>query len=75
MSLEGRRIVRQGSAGGLVSDATQLIRKAKMTIRLQQLVERLGGELKGDAQIAVQGIAPLDAAGSSHITLDRKSVV
>lgn len=39
-----------------------------MTIRLQQLVERLGGELKGDAQIAVQGIAPLDAAGSSHIT-------
>jgi UDP-3-O-[3-hydroxymyristoyl] glucosamine N-acyltransferase len=32
--------------------------KAKMSIRLEQLVERLGGQLKGDANIAVQGIAP-----------------
>ncbi|MBO9535686.1 UDP-3-O-(3-hydroxymyristoyl)glucosamine N-acyltransferase [Herbaspirillum sp.] len=39
-----------------------------MSIRLEQLVERLGGQLKGDADIEVQGIAPLDVAGSSHIT-------
>jgi len=37
-----------------------------MSIRLQQLVERLGGQLKGDATIAVDGIAPLDAAGASQ---------
>ncbi|WDZ98185.1 UDP-3-O-(3-hydroxymyristoyl)glucosamine N-acyltransferase [Herbaspirillum sp. WKF16] len=39
-----------------------------MSIRLAQLVERLGGQLKGDADLAVHGIAPLDAAGSTHIT-------
>ncbi|MBB5393103.1 MULTISPECIES: UDP-3-O-(3-hydroxymyristoyl)glucosamine N-acyltransferase [unclassified Herbaspirillum] len=39
-----------------------------MSIRLEQLVERLGGQLKGDADVEVLGIAPLDAAGSSHIT-------
>lgn len=39
-----------------------------MSIRLEQLVERLGGQLKGDAQISVSGIAPLDAASASHIT-------
>jgi len=39
-----------------------------MGIRLEQLVERLGGQLKGDAQIDVSGIAPLDVATSSHIT-------
>ncbi|MFL9925124.1 UDP-3-O-(3-hydroxymyristoyl)glucosamine N-acyltransferase [Herbaspirillum lusitanum] len=39
-----------------------------MSIRLAQLVERLGGQLKGDAQTQVQGIAPLDAATAAHIT-------
>ncbi|MBP0597116.1 UDP-3-O-(3-hydroxymyristoyl)glucosamine N-acyltransferase [Herbaspirillum sp. LeCh32-8] len=39
-----------------------------MSIRLAQLVERLGGQLKGDANLEVQGIAPLDVAGSNHIT-------
>jgi UDP-3-O-[3-hydroxymyristoyl] glucosamine N-acyltransferase len=42
-----------------------------MSIRLTELVERLGGELSGDAtlaDIAVTGIAPLDAATASHIT-------
>jgi len=39
-----------------------------MSIRLEQLVERLGGQLKGNAQIEVDGIAPLDAATSSHMT-------
>lgn len=39
-----------------------------MSIRLEQLVERLGGQLKGDAQITVTGIAPLDAATASHVT-------
>jgi UDP-3-O-[3-hydroxymyristoyl] glucosamine N-acyltransferase len=39
-----------------------------MSIRLGQLVERLGGRLKGDAQIEVVGIAPLDTATSSHMT-------
>lgn len=39
-----------------------------MTIRLEQLVERLGGQLKGDAQTEVAGIAPLDVAGASQLT-------
>jgi UDP-3-O-[3-hydroxymyristoyl] glucosamine N-acyltransferase len=39
-----------------------------MSIRLEQLVERLGGQLQGDANISVSGIAPLDAASASHIT-------
>jgi UDP-3-O-[3-hydroxymyristoyl] glucosamine N-acyltransferase len=39
-----------------------------MSIRLTELVERLGGELIGDAALAVTGIAPLDAATASHIT-------
>ncbi|HEY4319376.1 MAG TPA: UDP-3-O-(3-hydroxymyristoyl)glucosamine N-acyltransferase [Herbaspirillum sp.] len=42
-----------------------------MSIRLKELVERLGGELTGDAALAdaaVIGIAPLDAATPSHIT-------
>src|SRR5450830_703390 len=39
-----------------------------MSIRLAELVERLGGQLQGDAQIEVSAIAPLDAATASHIT-------
>ncbi|HEY4074376.1 MAG TPA: UDP-3-O-(3-hydroxymyristoyl)glucosamine N-acyltransferase [Herbaspirillum sp.] len=39
-----------------------------MSIRLTEMVERLGGELIGDATLAVAGIAPLDAATASHIT-------
>lgn len=39
-----------------------------MSIRLELLVERLGGQLKGDAQIEVSGIAPLDVATSSQMT-------
>lgn len=39
-----------------------------MSIRLTELVERLGGQLIGDATLAVTGIAPLDAATASHIT-------
>ena len=39
-----------------------------MSIRLKDLVERLGGQLAGDAHIEVTGIAPLDHAGASHIT-------
>src|SRR5450830_1031761 len=42
-----------------------------MSIRLTELVERLGGELIGDANagnVVVTGIAPLDAATASHIT-------
>ena len=39
-----------------------------MSTRLGELVERLGGQLTGDAEIEVSGIAPLDAANSSHIT-------
>jgi len=39
-----------------------------MTIRLEQVVESLGGQLKGDAQISVIGIAPLDVATASHVT-------
>jgi UDP-3-O-[3-hydroxymyristoyl] glucosamine N-acyltransferase len=39
-----------------------------MSIRLTEMVERLGGELIGDATLTVAGIAPLDAATASHIT-------
>ena len=39
-----------------------------MSTRLGDLVESLGGELIGDPDIAVIGIAPLDAATASHIT-------
>ncbi|HZW14338.1 MAG TPA: UDP-3-O-(3-hydroxymyristoyl)glucosamine N-acyltransferase [Noviherbaspirillum sp.] len=39
-----------------------------MSNRLGKLVERLGGQLIGDAETEVSGIAPLDAADASHIT-------
>jgi len=39
-----------------------------MSTRLGELVERLGGRLIGDADIAVVGIAPLNDADASHIT-------
>mgnify|MGYP003350727038 CR=1 FL=1 len=39
-----------------------------MSTRLGDLVESLGGELIGDPEIAINGIAPLDAAGAAHIT-------
>lgn len=39
-----------------------------MGIRLKELVERLGGQLIGDADIDIAGIAPLDAASASHIS-------
>ncbi|TFW27021.1 UDP-3-O-(3-hydroxymyristoyl)glucosamine N-acyltransferase [Duganella callida] len=39
-----------------------------MGTRLGALVERLGGELVGDANLEVTGIAPLTDAGVSHIS-------
>lgn len=39
-----------------------------MSTRLAQLVESFGGQLIGDPEIVISGIAPLDAAGASHIT-------
>ncbi len=39
-----------------------------MSTRLGDLVESLGGELIGDPDIVINGIAPLDAATASHIT-------
>ena len=39
-----------------------------MSTRLGKMVERLGGQLTGDPEIEVSGIAPLDEAGASHIT-------
>lgn len=39
-----------------------------MSTRLGKMVERLGGQLIGDPEIEVSGIAPLDEAGASHIT-------
>ncbi|RJG21597.1 UDP-3-O-(3-hydroxymyristoyl)glucosamine N-acyltransferase [Massilia cavernae] len=39
-----------------------------MGTRLGELVERLGGELAGDPNIEVTGIAPLADAGASHIS-------
>lgn len=39
-----------------------------MSTRLGLLVERLGGRLVGDAEIQIEGIAPLDQANASQIT-------
>ncbi|MQA36624.1 UDP-3-O-(3-hydroxymyristoyl)glucosamine N-acyltransferase [Rugamonas aquatica] len=39
-----------------------------MGTRLGELVERLGGQLVGDANLVVTGIAPLTDAGVSHIS-------
>ncbi len=39
-----------------------------MSTRLGDLVDSLGGELIGDPALLIDGIAPLDAAGPSHIT-------
>ena len=39
-----------------------------MSTRLGKLVERLGGQLMGDPDTEVFGIAPLDGANASHIT-------
>ena len=39
-----------------------------MATRLGDLVERFGGQLVGDPNLEVQGIAPLDSAGASHIS-------
>src|SRR6478609_4462987 len=39
-----------------------------MGTRLGELVERFGGQLVGDPNLEVQGIAPLDSADASHIS-------
>src|SRR6478672_10110612 len=39
-----------------------------MSTRLRTLVERLGGQLIGDPETAISGIAPLDSADPSQIT-------
>lgn len=39
-----------------------------MGLRLGELVERLGGQLVGDPELYVAGIAPLTDAGASHIS-------
>ncbi len=39
-----------------------------MGTRLKELVDRLGGQLMGDADIEVSGIAPLDVANATQIT-------
>jgi UDP-3-O-[3-hydroxymyristoyl] glucosamine N-acyltransferase len=44
------------------------IKKTPMGTRLKQLVEHLGGQLVGDPELEVSGIAPLDIAEASHIS-------
>ncbi len=39
-----------------------------MAFTLQQLVERLGGRVVGDAQISINSIAPLDSASSGQLS-------
>jgi UDP-3-O-[3-hydroxymyristoyl] glucosamine N-acyltransferase len=39
-----------------------------MQTRLKELVENVGGRLEGNPDTVLSGIAPLDSAGSSHIT-------
>lgn len=38
-----------------------------MSTRLKELVERLGGQIVGDADTEVSGIAPLDVADTTHL--------
>ena len=40
---------------------------AVFSLRLGDIVEAIGGELLGDAQIEVEGLAPLDRARSHQI--------
>ena len=39
-----------------------------MAIPLRQLIQQIGGQLQGDPDTPVSGIAPLDAAGASHVS-------
>lgn len=39
-----------------------------MTLRLGSIVEVLGGELHGDAEIGIEGLAPLESAGADQIS-------
>ncbi|WP_018410638.1 UDP-3-O-(3-hydroxymyristoyl)glucosamine N-acyltransferase [Methyloversatilis thermotolerans] len=39
-----------------------------MAARLGDIVARLGGELHGDADLLIEQVAPLDSAGSAHIS-------
>jgi UDP-3-O-[3-hydroxymyristoyl] glucosamine N-acyltransferase len=39
-----------------------------MAIPLRQLVEQVGGQLVGDPEVRVSGIAPLDAAGAADVS-------
>ena len=39
-----------------------------MMLRLDEIVARLGGELKGDGARQVRQVAPLSAAGEDEIT-------
>ena len=39
-----------------------------MSTRLSDLVERLGGHLQGDANLSIDGIAPLDQAGPTNLS-------
>lgn len=39
-----------------------------MTLRLASVVEALGGELHGDAQLCIDGLAPLERAGPTQLS-------
>ncbi|MGB6054400.1 MAG: UDP-3-O-(3-hydroxymyristoyl)glucosamine N-acyltransferase [Burkholderiaceae bacterium] len=39
-----------------------------MSTRLKELVERLGGQLMGDPELQISGVASLDDANATHIT-------
>ena len=39
-----------------------------MALRLGDIVAALGGELQGDPDLAIEGLAPLESAGSHHLS-------
>lgn len=39
-----------------------------MSLRLGAIVEALGGELHGDPDVQIEGLAPLESAGASHLS-------
>ena len=38
-----------------------------MSLQLGEIVQALGGELHGDAALAIEGLAPLESAGPAHL--------
>jgi len=52
----------------MVVAGSRLAHNPMRTMKLEAIARALGGELQGDGDIEVEGVAPLDAAGPSDLT-------